>query len=39
MILESFAERVDNGEAAEFEAALAQVCRIFRFRLEDRVSP
>lgn len=39
MILESFEARVGNDETAEFEAALAQVCRIFRFRLEDRVSP
>ena len=39
MILESFAARVDNDRNAEFETALQQVCRIFRFRLEDRVSP
>jgi 2-oxo-4-hydroxy-4-carboxy-5-ureidoimidazoline decarboxylase len=39
MILESFAARVDNDREAEFAAALAQVCRIFRFRIEDRVSP
>ena len=39
MILESFAARVDNGQDAEFETALQQVCRIFRFRLEDRVAP
>ena len=39
MILESFAARVGNGESVEFETALSQVCRIFRFRLEDRVTP
>ena len=39
MILESFAARVGNDPHVEFETALAQVCRIFRFRLEDRVSP
>jgi 2-oxo-4-hydroxy-4-carboxy-5-ureidoimidazoline decarboxylase len=39
MILESFAARVDNDREAEFAAALTQVCRIFRFRIEDRVSP
>ena len=39
MILESFEARVGNGMEQEFETALTQVCRIFRFRLEDRVSP
>ena len=39
MILESFETRVGNGMDREFETAVAQVCRIFRFRLEDRVSP
>lgn len=39
MILDSFVARVDNDHGAEFETALGQVCRIFRFRLEDRVSP
>ena len=39
MILDSFAARVDNDPTVEFETALAQVCRIFRFRIEDRVSP
>lgn len=38
-ILESFAERVNNAAEAEFATALAQVCRILRFRIEDRVSP
>lgn len=39
MILDSFAARVGNDRDAEFETALQQVCRIFRFRIEDRVSP
>ncbi|MEI7599427.1 MAG: 2-oxo-4-hydroxy-4-carboxy-5-ureidoimidazoline decarboxylase [Aestuariivirga sp.] len=39
MILDSFEARVGNDEAVEFETALSQVCRIFRFRIEDRVSP
>ncbi len=39
MILESFAARVDNDPEQEFAMAIAQVCRIFRFRIEDRVSP
>jgi 2-oxo-4-hydroxy-4-carboxy-5-ureidoimidazoline decarboxylase len=38
-ILASFTERVNNSKADEFAMALEQVCRIFRFRLEDRVSP
>jgi 2-oxo-4-hydroxy-4-carboxy-5-ureidoimidazoline decarboxylase len=38
-ILASFAERVEHGEEKEFATALEQVCRIFRFRIEDRVSP
>jgi len=38
-ILESFAERVGNAPAVEFENALGQIARIFRFRIEDRVSP
>ena len=38
-ILDAFAERVGNSREAEFETALAQITRIFRFRLEDRVSP
>jgi 2-oxo-4-hydroxy-4-carboxy-5-ureidoimidazoline decarboxylase len=36
-ILASFAERVENDAATEFAMALEQVCRIFRFRIEDRV--
>ena len=39
MILDSFEARVGNDLAVEFETALSQVCRIFRFRIEDRVSP
>ena len=38
MILDSFAERVSNDPAVEFETALRQISRIFRFRIEDRVS-
>ncbi len=38
-ILEAFDERIDNSSRTEFETACAQVCRILRFRLEDRVSP
>ena len=38
-ILAAFAERIDNDAAAEFATALTQVCRIFRFRIEDRVLP
>ena len=39
IILASFAERVDNDPESEFANALAQITRIFRFRLEDRVLP
>lgn len=39
MILAAFEERVHNGAETEFDTALAQVCRIFRFRIEDRVTP
>lgn len=38
-ILASFAERVNHETDKEFVTALAQICRIFRFRIEDRVSP
>lgn len=38
MILDAFEARLPNDAATEFATALAQVCRIFRFRLEDRVS-
>lgn len=37
-ILEAFEERLDNSADHEFRTACAQVCRIFRFRIEDRVS-
>ena len=37
MIIESFEARVENAADAEFAMALSQVCRIFRFRIEDRV--
>lgn len=39
MILAAFAERVDRPVDAEFETALQQIARIFRFRIEDRVLP
>lgn len=38
-ILASFAERLNNDAEAEFATAIAQVTRIFRFRIEDRVAP
>ena len=38
-IIQSFEERVENEQDEEFAMALRQVCRIFRFRIEDRVSP
>lgn len=37
-ILEAFEARLPNGKEAEFATALAQVCRILRFRLEVEVS-
>ena len=36
-ILAAFAARIDAAPATEFATALAQVKRIFRFRIEDRV--
>lgn len=39
MILEAFEARLPNEPETEFETALAQIRRIFRFRLEDRVAP
>ena len=36
-ILEAFASRIGGGHEEEFLTALAQVMRIIRFRLEDRV--
>jgi 2-oxo-4-hydroxy-4-carboxy-5-ureidoimidazoline decarboxylase len=38
MILAAFAERVSQSPEAEFATAIAQICRIFRFRIEDRVA-
>ena len=38
-ILASFAERVNHSKEDEFAMALEQVCRIFRFRIADRVVP
>lgn len=38
-ILASFRERVNNDAKDEFATALNMVCRIVRFRLEDRVAP
>ena len=38
MILDSFTERVNNAPEQEFAMAITQVCRIFRFRIEDRVA-
>ena len=38
MILDAFEACVGNGPEVEFETALQQVCRIFRFRLEDRIA-
>ncbi len=37
-ILASFRERVDNTQVQEYATALAQITRIFRFRIEDRVT-
>jgi 2-oxo-4-hydroxy-4-carboxy-5-ureidoimidazoline decarboxylase len=37
-ILESFEKRIHNCREDEFTMALTQVARIFRFRIEDRVS-
>ena len=36
-ILEGFGSRLHNDSKTEFQTALQQVCRIIRFRLEDRV--
>ena len=36
-ILAAFADRLANAPATEFATALAQISRIFRFRIEDRV--
>ena len=37
-ILDSFEQRVDNDKDQEFATALAMVCKIVEFRLQDRVS-
>ena len=39
MILAAFEQREKNDPDTEFATAIAQVCRIFRFRIEDRVMP
>ena len=36
-ILDSFVERVSNPPDDEFALAIEQICRIFAFRIEDRV--
>lgn len=36
-ILRAFEERLANSAEAEFDTALTQIARIFRFRLEDRI--
>ena len=38
-ILKSFEERVKNTQETEFAIALAEICHILRFRIEDMVSP
>ena len=38
-ILTAFEARLPNTPEAEFDTALLQIARIFRFRLEDRVAP
>jgi 2-oxo-4-hydroxy-4-carboxy-5-ureidoimidazoline decarboxylase len=38
-ILASFEERIGKAPESEFATALAHVCRIIRFRIEDRVAP
>lgn len=38
MILAAFEARLKNSEKVEFETALTQIARIFRFRLEARVA-
>ena len=38
MILAAFEERVPHSPEVEFATAIAQICRIFRFRIEDRVA-
>lgn len=38
-ILDAFDARLPNDVETEFETAIGQIARIFRFRLEDRVAP
>ena len=38
MILSAFEERIANGREVEVENAIENVCRIMRFRIEDRVA-
>jgi 2-oxo-4-hydroxy-4-carboxy-5-ureidoimidazoline decarboxylase len=38
-ILQAFAERINHSPEDEFQMALQQICRIIRFRIEERVSP
>jgi len=38
MILDAFEERIQNDGGTEFETALKQIARIFRFRLEERIA-
>ncbi|GAA0781341.1 2-oxo-4-hydroxy-4-carboxy-5-ureidoimidazoline decarboxylase [Roseibium denhamense] len=37
MILEAFEARIGSDPETEFQTALSQIARIFRFRLEDRI--
>jgi OHCU decarboxylase len=39
MILAAFEARIENDPDTEFETALDQIARIFRFRIEDRIAP
>lgn len=39
MILAAFEARLGNDAATEFETAMTQIARIFRFRIEDKVAP
>lgn len=38
-ILAAFERRIANGAETEFDTALGEVCKILRFRLEDRIDP
>ena len=38
-ILAGFEERIRHSPKAEFGTAIAHICRILRFRIEDRVAP